>query len=250
MIPVLLALVGSAQANERLFTYTYETTTLPAAGKEIEPWVTFVPGEDGVVGLQQRMELEWGITDRHQAALYLNWSADLEGASYDGVSLEWKGNLLSRVVSPVGLALYAEAGLGPAATELEAKVLVDKEIGGLIIAYNLVGEVEFERELEIEPSGEVEIEHESEIEVNNLLAVAWRAPFNASFGLEFENVNEFVPGEGYHETKLALGPALGYSTPTWWVASTAMVWLGENTPDEGFEVEVSVTPRVLMGFSF
>src|SRR5438046_2417387 len=64
---------GVTQANERHFTYTYESAVLPAGVKEIEPWVTWRTGRTSFYSqFDYRTEFEAGLTDHLLAAVYLN----------------------------------------------------------------------------------------------------------------------------------------------------------------------------------
>ena len=245
MLGLLLpALLTPAHANERRFTHTYETDVLPQGAIEIEPWTTMTPGPLGL-SFANRLEFEVGLTDRLQTAWYFN-SASPAGGGFEfaGVSSEWKYNLLSRAVNPVGLALYAELGLGGQEIELEGKVLLDKELGKTVLAYNLVGELELEGEVE---DGEIE-EWEREGKIENVLGASTRVGKAFTLGAEFENGLEFHGGlEG---VSFAVGPAAGYGTPEWWAAATALYAIGA-IEDGAFEAstEEAIEIRVLFGIN-
>lgn len=239
-------LLSTAFANERRFVYTYETPVLPKDAIELEPWTTITPGELGPT-LSQRMEMEFGITNRLQTALYFNWTAEPGSVSYDGISSEWKLNLLRRAVKPIGLALYGEVGISPSATELEAKVLLDKEMGSVIVAANLVGELEMERELEVEESGEIEVEHEQEVEAKLDLAAAYVFSSNHSLGLESVVASEFHEGE-LEETTIQVGPSVGYGTTAWWFAGTTLIEVAAITEEEEESEGLPYQVRFLLGF--
>ena len=67
-------LAPAARAGEPIFGYTYLAETTPAKGLEFEQTVTYrTKKSQGTYNLwQTRTELEYGITDRWQVALYLN----------------------------------------------------------------------------------------------------------------------------------------------------------------------------------
>src|SRR5207249_1946531 len=70
----LAALPHSASANERHFSYTYETGVLPPGGKEIELSTTLRQGRENFYsGLDHRMEFEVGVADNLMTSFYLNW---------------------------------------------------------------------------------------------------------------------------------------------------------------------------------
>ena len=72
---MLCAFATSARADERKFTYSYESKVLPQGAWEFEQWVTLrTRVESGHVQFWQfREEIEYGLTDRLTTALYLNW---------------------------------------------------------------------------------------------------------------------------------------------------------------------------------
>lgn len=246
----LLTLLPGASANERRFANTYESETLPKNAVEIEPWTTVSPGQYGLE-FAHRLEFEVGLTNRLQTAFYLNFAHKEDaGFQYEGVSSEWKYKLLSRGAKPVGLALYGELGLAPMATELEAKVLLDKEFGRVLVAYNLVGEMELEREI-VAPERDTsdqqnlavfEVETEVEKKIENKLGIAVRfAEKRAGAGLEV--VHELELGEEL-ENVVLVGPALSYGTTAWWGAMSFLpVVVG------GAEGEFGWESRLLLGFS-
>src|SRR5262245_37079716 len=90
---------GLASANDRRFTYTYESAVLPAEARELEVWTTARLGRNDYYSrFDQRLEFEVGLTNRLQTSLYLNYSgvtADSMGVrsssfEFQGVSSEWK----------------------------------------------------------------------------------------------------------------------------------------------------------------
>lgn len=241
-----LFFLTNANANERHFTYTYDAEVLPLEARELELWTTFLPMESGMLDMKQRAELEFAVTPKLMSAFYLNWSAGMHGSSFDGVSSEWKVNLLSRTVKPIGLALYGEVGVGPEEVELEAKVLLDKEIGPLLLAYNLVGEVEIESEM----SG-AEVESEVEYVMEHDLGASWRFSPHFSAGVEIRNHTEFPEGEFEHAA-FFVGPTLAYSSTSWWAAISVLPQVYAIHDEAGLVLDEHVMDeaRLLLGFHF
>jgi hypothetical protein len=213
---------GPAAANERHFTYTYESAVLPAGGKELEVWSTARIGrEDYFVRFDERLEFEVGLTDALQTAFYLNWTAVTADVAPDtresvteftGVSSEWKLKLMDPVADAVGLGLYGELAGGTDEAEIEGKLIIDKQVGDLLVAGNLV----LANEWELEPE-----ETETEQEVELVLAGAYFLRPGLSAGLELRNHNEIVEGEWEHSA-LFLGPVVGYATDDWWATITLL----------------------------
>lgn len=211
---------ADAHANERRFTYTYDTAVLPQGIREVEVWTTLRPTE-GALRIDNRVEIEVPITNRLLTALYLNGSSSLGGFE-GGVSNEWKLQVVNAALHPVGLALYGEVGLSPAETELEAKVLVDHRTDAWILAYNLVGEHEWEREL----TDDGTIETGRDLKFENDLGIAFRATPTISLGVEARNHNIFSADTGFEHATFFAGPTIGFTSPDFWVAATAFPQLG------------------------
>ena len=244
----LLLLVGlEAVASERTLTWEYDTNVLPAGSKELELWSTGRFGRpEGYSAFDNRAELEFGLGNNWQTSLYINF-----GTVYDygnlttnwTLSNEWKWKLFDPVADALGLALYAEFTVGPSEEELEGKVILDKRIGKLLLALNLIGEYEWEN---LYPGWL----HEQQLE--------------ASFGAEYEvgagfhvgvesRVNAvWEGGTGFVGGAVFLGPVVSYVRPTWWVALSVMpqvAGFGSGTVN-GLELDEHerINIRLLAGF--
>ncbi len=210
------------RANERHFTYTYESAVLPPGAKELEVWTTPRIGKDSYyVRFDERVEFEVGVTDRVMSAFYLNISnttaqvgpdARETETEFEGVSSEWKFKLGDPVADALGIGLYGEVTASTDELELEGKLLLDKRIGPLLVAGNLVLEQEWKFE---EPDNE----SENAIEID--LAAAYTLRPGLTAGIEVRNSNLVVDGEWEHSALFA-GPVLGYATDSWWVALTVL----------------------------
>ena len=73
----ILGVAAPALAGESPFGYVYTTDTHPQGVRELEQWITRHHGQArGDFDLWQgRTEIEYGITDRLQSALYLNYNS-------------------------------------------------------------------------------------------------------------------------------------------------------------------------------
>jgi hypothetical protein len=205
-----LAPVPRSEAIERRFTYTYETTTSPRGHVELENWVTWkhtdARGANDADLFQFRHELEFGVTDRLQVGLYVfDWRYDEHdredhSAEWEHSGVELIYNLSNPTTDFVGSALYLEALVGERSFELEGKLLLQKNFGPIIAAYNLVLEAEWEGE----QFGSFE---EREGEFAQVLGVSYDV--NKSFS---------VGAEMLHEIPI----------PDWRDAEDSVVWAGPN----------------------
>ena len=122
----------------------------------------------------------------------------------------------------LGVALYGEASGGPSEAELEAKLIMDKQVGKLLIAANLVGAHGWDY------SG---VTTQTEVEAEVDLAATWFFRPGLSAGLEVRNHNEIVEGEWEHSALFA-GPVLAYGAEDWWVALTVLPQLPAPKKEE------------------
>lgn len=232
LVGVLLAgaLVGSASrsafANERKFTYTYESGTLPEGTREMEFWSTWRNGRTNFYSrFDHRAEFEFGVTDHLLTAVYLNWrriveqdpanpSGTVSSGEFSSISSEWKYKLLDPVVDPVGLALYQEYSVGSDEFEWENKLIIDKRMGNTLAAYNFTVEPDWE----FTPGKATRA-----ITVENTFGVTQFLTSRFSAGLEVRNVNlQTESSTGFEYSALYLGPVVSYARETWWVTATLL----------------------------
>ena len=256
---VAVLVPGMGSANERRFGYVYETPVLSPGARELEVWNTYRSGKAySFRRLDQRIELEFGVAERLMTAFYLNyeWKAgDANGSAPGGgrtteqsasISNEWKYKVLDRVADPLGLALYGEYTLGLYERELEFKVILDKQLGRFLLAGNLVGEQEWEDELE---DGVLETENELKFEVSGGVSYSMSAHF--SLGLEVVEWNVLKEGRIEHAVLFA-GPVLSYATEEWWATLSVLpqVTAFKGATMDGLDLEESERAQVRLLVSF
>lgn len=249
MVAALLSL--PALASERRLSYTYESHVLSPGKMELEPWITLRTGRDSFyVRADQRLEFEIGVVEGLQTALYVNAKGVLQGTgaervgSYEwtGISNEWKYKLFDPVADAVGLALYGEVTGGPEEWELEGKLILDKRLGNLLLAANVVGEHEWVFE-----GGGMETEVILELDAG----AAWLLNNGLSLGVEIRNHNEWVGGE-YEHSALFLGPAISWSTEPFWFSLSVLpqVFSPHGASHEALVLDEHerLETRLLLGF--
>lgn len=227
----LVAVFGQnlGTANERRFSYTYETPVLSPGARELEIWNTYRSGRPYFYRrLDQRIELEFGVADRLMTAFYLNyeWKAgDENGTGVGGgmvteqtasIANEWKYKLSDRVADPLGVALYGEYTLGLSEQEVEFKVILDKQVGRFLVAGNVIAEHEWEEELD---NGVVATTKELKIGISGGVSYAMSHQF--SIGLEAVQQNVLAEGRVEHAALFA-GPVLSYATEEWWATLSVL----------------------------
>jgi hypothetical protein len=233
-----------AQADEQYFGYTYSAEVLPKGETETELWATDRRGkEDGHYDAQDyKFELEHGLTDRLTVSGYANFVShhihddpELERTNRDfafqGVSAEFKYNILSPYKNGFGLTLYAEPGWsrihsleGEKGTEyeLELKAILQKNFldDRLVRAANHTLEPEWEKEKEVDDDNSVvERKWEKELKVEVSTGLSYRVAPRWFLGAEGRYSSVYPDWtEGLHrETYAAFaGPAVHYAGKKWW----------------------------------
>jgi len=240
-----VCLATPVAAGESPFGYIYTTDTHPQGKREVEQWITRRHGQaKGDFDLWQgRTEFEYGLTDRLQTALYLNYDrvnafrnrpdettgpgafvrdgvdpdARYRRSFVESVSSEWIYRLLSPYKDLIGLALYIEPTWGPDKRELEGKLILQKNFldDRLVWAANLTAAAEKER-------FHGKWEREGELELTTGLAYQFLPRWHA--GLEYRHHRGY-DGRGFSAEKRVyaanfLGPTVHYAGREWWVTAT------------------------------
>lgn len=230
LIAVLATFV--AQAQDRVFTYTYQSNVLNQGQKELEVWTTLgTDRQDYYRGFDHRLEFEIGLGSKLQTAFYLNYGYStgisqangidvLNSSSSYSFSNEWKLKLSDPVANAIGSAVYFEYGLAPKETELETKLILDKQSGRFIQAFNLSGELETEKDFDHSVT-KIEAENDYEFKLEWNYGLSYRINERWFAGLEFRNENVFEDGT-FEKSILSAGPGFSYLGKGYWINFTLM----------------------------
>ena len=231
VLPILLLIwpTTAAHAGARHFTYIYEAVTSAPGSLDVENWVTWSrtsnPGHADE--LDFRHEFEFGITDKFQASIYVaDWfyAADPKhsGFTYSDSAVELIYNLTNPVVDPLGLAIYEEIRAGDRVFELESKLIAQKNLGPLILAYNATLEAVWQGTGLQDRQGEFQ----------QALGASYEISQRVSVGVEM--LHEFVFPEwrdSEHIRNVFVGPNVSFRHKNWFVTVTALAQ-ATDTPDE------------------
>ncbi|HXX95354.1 MAG TPA: hypothetical protein VEN81_17155, partial [Planctomycetota bacterium] len=169
---VLCSQAPWASADERMFTWSYEAKSLPQGTWEWEQWATL---QDGKASgrwstLNLADEIEYGITDRLTASVYLHTfyqgNSAVPGTPNDHevgfrkMSSEWTYRLTDPSADAVGIMLYEEPEVSSTLLEFETKLVISKQIGPWTFAYNFTWEPELLRAADPHQSPQWTLEHE------------------------------------------------------------------------------------------
>jgi hypothetical protein len=243
LLMVVLPVI-SAMGGARRFTYVYEATTSPPGDVEIENWVTWKtskPNDHRFDQVDFRHEIEFGITNRFQAAVYLaDWnyadgaSVDEPAFLYSASAIELMCNLTNPVSDWIGLTLYQEARVGPQFFESESKLIAQKNFGRFTIAYNATLEAVWEgHELE-----------EQEGELQQSLGLSYEISPHVFVGAECLHEIAIPEWENAERPFFFAGPNVSLRSGRYWGTVTALAQL-TNAGDEP-----DLQLRAIFGFSF
>lgn len=213
----------------RHFTFLYEVPTSAPESLELESWITskHMTGPDRSDAVDFRHELEYGVTNKLQVSVYLtDWFYENQREhsrfAYSDSAIELIYNLTNPVDDPLGLSIYAEVNAGDRLIELESKLIAQKNLGPLILAYNATLEAVWEGHSLQEREGEIQQAFGASYELSPRL----------SAGIEL--LDEFVFPEWRADEKkrnLFVGPNISYRRGNWFVTVTALAQ-ATNTADE------------------
>lgn len=248
---------STLNADDRRFTYVYEPETMVAGAMEFENWITLRRGRSAEAGKDHfsrwdlRQELEYGVTDRYQVALYLNEKAenyrdpgsgeDMGSFEFGGISLENQYNILNPAEHVVGFTGYLEGTYSGAEAEVEQKLIFGQRYGAWKWALNLEHATEWEHQL-----SDVEGEVGASLGVARDLGTHW------AVGLELRSQSLLPDYERVEKTALYLGPVVSYRSGPWWAALTVMPqirgWNHGGDPDGNGQLELTSNERIQVRF--
>ncbi|MDA8100492.1 MAG: hypothetical protein M0042_12820 [Nitrospiraceae bacterium] len=216
---------GVARADQKAYVWTYDYSTLAKDSAEIEYYQTAVTKDRKVSGAsdwQQQVEVEYGITDRLDAAIYQMFEQPADGSFfYAGYKLRLRYRVAEQNQLPVDVLFYAEhVENTDEASEFEGKLVLAKDIGRVNIAYNQVFEKAY-----VKDAG---AEH------GYAAGISYRISDSFRLGLESKG--------SYREGTYAAGPTISWSRGRLWANLGAVFALNDKTNDR--------ETRFLMGIPF
>ncbi len=247
---------SKSEANEGIFGFAYTTETLPKGKAELEQTYAGRYGKNhgSYSNSFFRTELEYGVTDNLQAAVYFNSryvhanKNNADGTTggedvpddanpnksyskfkFETVSFEGIYRLLSPYKDPFGFAVYLEPSVGPDKYEIEPKLLFQKNFfeDRLVVVLNMGWEMEWARNVTEEVNGIEMTEWEHEMEFQNVLGASYQVFSNWRAGVEFQNVNKFgtFSLRDIEHNAYFLGPNIHYASQDFWVTGALLFQL-------------------------
>lgn len=266
-----------AHADENLLGYVYGAETLPRGKWEVYQWVTMRSGKGrgSYRAFDLRTEIETGLTDRLQAAFYVNARSheiedvpgldDRSAFAFQGVSAEFKYRLKSPYLDGYGFALYAEPGYNRVdkisgeieeELELELKAIFQKNFldDTVVWSVNYTLEPEWAIGAEEEEGADEHEEARKELIEELASGVSVRFAPRWFLGAELRVHSEWPDFSRREHLAAFLGPSLHYGGERiWWTLSVMpQVWGWPSSEvshlhvDEHEQVEL----RLKFGYNF
>jgi hypothetical protein len=150
---LVTATAATAHADRRSFTNTYEYSTMPEGKTAFEFWHTQSRDtwkSDTTQRYQQILEIEHGITDHWDAALYTVLGqvaatdpTESEPLGLDSLRLETRYRLADRGELPIDTELYFEVAkdFGKSVYEIEGKGIFARDFDRFTAAANIIAEL-------------------------------------------------------------------------------------------------------------
>jgi len=242
-------LPSAVHAGERRFTYVYEATTAAKGEIEIENWMTWkTQREGGSRGnvFDFRHEIEFGITDRLQVGVYLaDWSVEDSvaggengaNASFQDSAVELIYNLTNPVTDIIGSAIYGEMKIGPEKFELEGKLILQKNFGPFVVAYNATLEAEWEGE-------RFGYFNERKGTFEQTLGASYQFTPNFLLGAEFLHEFDIADWQDVGDSVVYVGPNASFRYDRFYVTATALIQATGISAEPDFQL------RTIFGFHF
>jgi len=270
---IFCALTNVSLAQDRMFAYTYQTNVLNKANFDLEFQNTLATGKVGAYSpyvfgqhLDQRLEFEVGLGKKVQTSFYFNSElfnyADTSSFGLNqelkiSFSNEWKWKLSDPVANRIGFTLYEELEVGGNNIESETKLIFDKRWQNDLLAFNIVGTYEIEKEVYRSEENKTEAEwtHNSPVEFD-LGYMHFFIPQNCGIGFEIRNNNDITKENGWMNSVLFAGPAFHVSIGEFFTNITVLPQLANlyktdaapgNRDLNDFE---TIEVRALVGYSF
>ena len=238
---VVLAFGATAQAGERTFAYNYETTVMPKGEWEYEQQLTWKHDkhekDSSYNRFDIRHELEYGITDRLQAALYLDWrytggkSVSNDRARVRDVALEVIYQLTDPNEDAFGSALYGEVKWGDEVFEMEGKFLLQKNIGDWMLVWNGKVAAEWESKDYDEDKGEF----------GQTAGISYRLSDRVSLGVEAVHEWELKNWDTAGDHVVYAGPSLSVRGLGGFITVSPLMQLTDGVGEADYQTRLLAT---------
>jgi hypothetical protein len=221
-----------ANAQDRVFTYAYQSGVLNQGQREIEVWNTFANGRINYYrDIDHNLEFEMGLGHNLQTSIYLNTSSSTAVTNTNGiktvdngtdfsVSNEWKWKLSDAVANRIGSGLYLEGLYSPTEASLEARVILDKQMGKALSVFNVSGEYVIGKNFSTDAMI-FQVTNENTVNVEWNYAFSYKVLSHLNIGFEAWNQNQIIESK-WANSAMLLGPCFSYYQNSFWINLTCL----------------------------
>ena len=214
------AAAGASTNDPRPFTMVEDTYPEGKGAFEIENSLEYghrTHSDHGLNAFGMEHELEFGLADNFDlkipVAYHYQDTAEGSGFGFDSVAIQGDYYLTSSYTDPLGVALIGEMGVGEDTLSFEAVLVLQKDFGNWVIAYNLAAETE------ITGVFRNEAENETEGTITNALGIAYNVSPTMRLGGELSAESTYLNWSHYDGTVVYAGPVFSYfGQEHWWLA--------------------------------
>ena len=218
-------------ASSRKIPWLYEPRTMSVGEVEYEQWVTLKTNKESDSKYREvrfRHEIEWGVTDTFQMAVYFaDWrykkTATEEHTYFRDVAIEGIYQLQAPNPDQLGVALYGEVKYGSEFLELETKILLEAEFDQVNFIYNFTLEAEWEGPDLEEDKGKI----------INAIAITYQPKPSFTLGLQAILESPIPDWDHFSDEVLSIVPSISCQSGSWWcsISPVFQVTNVDSAPD-------------------
>lgn len=217
---VLFFMSQPSLADRRSYVWTYEYQTMPKGMAELEHYLTLkLPDfdEQDIHNWEQRLEVEFGITDRWDISIYQIFEQQGGGSlKYSAFQLRTRYRLFEAgalLFDPLLYFEYKRSANLKAPNKLEWKLILARDLGAFNLAFNLIESLYF---------GGIDAEFQSEYAFGSSYELV------PAFKLGMELFGNFKSGD---EASHYLGPTVSFASGKLWYTVGAGLGLSDTSND-------------------
>lgn len=226
----MLVVAAGAQAAERAFPVTWDSTTLGEKQQELTVWLTpRLLRQNSLTSpftrIEARAAFSWGLTSWLEGSVAGDVVMDDEGLKGQAVDAKlttwWRASPL-KAKDWLGISVLLRGSLGFAGADAEARLVLDKRLGDVWIALNSAVTRSFFFE-----GGGVDLRLEQSLALGYVLQKA-----GVTLAAEGRARTAYLAGQ-YQGTAFYAGPSITLSQRRWWASLTVQAQVAaDRHPDD------------------
>lgn len=230
----------SISANDpRPFTMVEDTYPEGAGAFELENTFSYnhrTRNDHGFNALDIEHEFEYGVNDNLDLKVPIAYgyesSADGDSTHFDSAAVQFDLYLANSYTDPVGIAIIGEAGVGEGSLSFETTLVVQKDFGDWVIAYNLGAETGIDGVFRSDQENEV-----TGLWINSLGA-AYSLTGDLRVGAQVSAESTYADWSRYDGTTVYAGPTINYFGGSWWLTIGPSAQLTSSADEPEYRLDL------------